>query len=93
MTIGLKQIEQINCEKVWDNFAQAFSFKGPCEVTTKDYMEFLDKIEEDVPKDKVRDIFATQIDRFQGLMNLSFAKLQCYAINTYIYIYIYIITE
>lgn len=52
MTIGLKQIEQINCEKVWDNFAQAFSFKGPCEVTTKDYMEFLDKIEEDVPKDK-----------------------------------------
>ena len=53
MKIGLKDTEQINCEKVWENFEQAFSFKGPCDVTTKDYLVFLDKIEEDIPKDKV----------------------------------------
>ena len=53
MRIGLKDSEQINCEKVWDAFKETFAFKGPCEATTNDYLAFLDKIEEDIPKDKV----------------------------------------
>lgn len=54
MKIGLKDSEKINCEKVWGAFKETFAFKGPCEVTTKDYLAFLDKIEEDIPKNKVR---------------------------------------
>ena len=53
MKIGLKDSEQINCEKVWDAFKETFAFKGPCDVTTKDYLVFLEKIEEDIPKNKV----------------------------------------
>ena len=53
MKIGLKDSEKINCEKVWDAFKESFAFKGPCDVTTKDYLIFLDKIEEDIPKNKV----------------------------------------
>ena len=53
MRIGLKDSEQINCEKVWDAFKETFAFKGPCDVTTKDYLVFLEKIEEDIPKNKV----------------------------------------
>ena len=53
MRIGLKDKEQIDCDKVWNYFMEAFAFKGPCDVKTKDYEEFLEKIEEDVPKDKV----------------------------------------
>lgn len=53
MKIGLKDSDQINCEKVWDDFKSKFSFKGPCDVTTEDYLDFLDKIEEDIPRDKV----------------------------------------
>lgn len=57
LRIGLKDKEQIDCDKVWNYFMEAFAFKGPCDVKTKDYEEFLEKIEEDVPKDKVCYLF------------------------------------
>ena len=57
--IGIKDNVQINCEKVWDYFQQAFAYKGPCDVTTKDYAQFLEKIDEDIPKDRVGFVFVS----------------------------------
>ena len=46
--------EEINCYKIWSLFHRAFAYKGPCDVTAKQYLPFLIAVEEDIPKDKVR---------------------------------------
>lgn len=50
--IGLKERDKIDCTNVWNNFLTAFAYKDPCEVTTADYNVFLEKIEEDIPRDQ-----------------------------------------
>ena len=46
-----------DCNALWELFYNAFAFKGPCDVTSKDYENFLDALDEPVEKDKVRRLF------------------------------------
>eukprot|EP00794_Sanderia_malayensis_P016044 gene16044-17666_t len=50
--LGIKERLQIDCLRVWQYFKDTFAYKGPCEVTRKNYLTFLEKIEEDVRRDK-----------------------------------------
>ena len=42
-----------DCNNLWKMFSKSFMYKGPCEVESSDYADFLNFIDEDLPKDKV----------------------------------------
>lgn len=42
-----------DCGMLWSKLFEAFSYKGPCEVTQHDYENLIDLMEENIPKDKV----------------------------------------
>ena len=42
-----------DCGLIWSKLFEAFSYKGPCEVTQRDYEGLIDLMDEDIPKDKV----------------------------------------
>ena len=49
------QEKEYDCPLLWKIFSKAFTFKGPCDVTMSDYENFISKLNEPIPKDKVSD--------------------------------------
>lgn len=49
---GVLEENEWNCENLWKLFFKAFGFKKPCDVTSADYKELLDNIDERIPRDK-----------------------------------------
>ena len=45
---------ELDCNLLWEKFSSAFKNKKPCAVTSDDYTDFLDAIDEDIPSGKVK---------------------------------------
>lgn len=44
---------KVDCKELWETFSKSFAFKGPCDVTAKDYALFFDLYDEKPLNDKV----------------------------------------
>ena len=49
-----KPTSEVDCQKLWDKFMHAFSYKSPCGVTAVDYRPFFDMYTEQPIVDKVK---------------------------------------
>lgn len=45
---------ELHCERLWNKFVNAFSYKGPCDVTINDYRPFFEMYTEKSINNKVR---------------------------------------
>lgn len=49
----LENPSKVDCNELWETFSKSFAFKGPCDVTSKDYALFFDLYDEKPLNDKV----------------------------------------
>ena len=60
----LENPSKVDCNELWETFSKSFAFKGPCDVTSKDYALFFDLFDEKPLNDKVSALMCFQSTSF-----------------------------